>query len=34
MLTEGSPFVFREGIEQLVSCVGVQYYEHFPNSST
>lgn len=26
--------VFREGIEQLLSCVGIQYYEHFPNSST
>lgn len=30
----GSPFVFREGIEQLLSCVGIQYYEHFSNSST
>lgn len=29
-----SDIVFREGIEQLLSCVGIQYYEHFPNSST
>ena len=29
----GSSLVFREGIEQLLRCLGIQYYEHFSDSS-